>query len=282
MSDFSRVLREFSNHRSVVLSTFSTLSSVASSSSPSPPAVFELYKTAFVQAAEEMKLASDAIEIIKKSLKRRRDPYAATVSSSLPDYGYDAYAAPGASVAPPVSASGTSKKTKNKTMSERDNIFNHEGIILREHTPVAALIDWHSNPPLWIQANIVSYRGGPRPKYTVLDHDVSSSEHGKYYHLDPQKIIPLPSLQEVPLHKRREFKAGERVLAVYPVDGVTTLYPATVSSDSSSLASGVGKKKRDKPRSEIYCLEFDDDDQIVREVHVEKICPLVDNNFSEE
>lgn len=76
-----------------------------------------------------------------------------------------------------------------------------------------------------------------RPKYEVLDEDTGEGGEGgengmpsrqKRYVLDPRKILPLPSLQEVPLSKRKEFGKGTRVLAVFPTGGITTLYPAEV------------------------------------------------------
>jgi hypothetical protein len=50
----------------------------------------------------------------------------------------------------------------------------------------------------------------------------------KRYILDARKILPLPSLTDIPIHRRREFQKGERVIAVFPTSGITTLYPAEV------------------------------------------------------
>lgn len=78
-----------------------------------------------------------------------------------------------------------------------------------------------------------------RPKYEVLDEDAGEGGEGeaessgmpsrqKRYVLDPRKVLPLPSLQEVPLSRRKEFGKGTRVLAVFPIGGITVLYPAEV------------------------------------------------------
>lgn len=48
------------------------------------------------------------------------------------------------------------------------------------------------------------------------------------YWLDGRKVIPLPDLTAVPAIKRREFVKGERVLAIFPTGGITSLYPADV------------------------------------------------------
>lgn len=75
-----------------------------------------------------------------------------------------------------------------------------------------------------------------RPKYEVLDMDTGEGDgegdgtpvRQKKYVLDLGKIVPLPSLEAVPMHARREFQKGERVRAVFPTGGITTLYPAEV------------------------------------------------------
>ena len=106
------------------------------------------------------------------------------------------------------------------------------GTIVPNNSQVAALVDEHSRPQLWILASVLGYRPGPRPKYEVIDLDAGDESNPnpvrKKYILDIKKIIPLPTLDEYPMSKRKEFSKGTRVLAVFPVGGITVLYPADV------------------------------------------------------
>ena len=131
---------------------------------------------------------------------------------------------------------------------------------------VAALVDKDSEPQLWILAGVSSYRPPPRPRYTVIDLD-PGEESGeakpppKVYQLEPRKVIPLPSLKEVGMGRRREFSRGSAVLALFPAGGVTTFYRAEV-------VQGPKKLRGDK-----YLLRFDDDEEDAREVSAQYVAP---------
>jgi hypothetical protein len=123
-----------------------------------------------------------------------------------------------------------------------------------------------------------------RPKYEVVDEDpgdggedesgggatggvaaaAAAPPRQKRYLLDPRKVLPLPSLEQVPLSARREFPKGTRVLAVFPVGGITVLYPAEV----------VQAPKRRKNNE--YLLMFDDDEEVHRAVNAQFVAPMVE------
>jgi len=139
---------------------------------------------------------------------------------------------------------------------------------------VAALVDKDSEPQLWILAAVLSYKHHPRPRYTVVDLDPGEEGGGgasgaarpppKQYQLEPRKVIPLPSLREVGMSRRREFTRGGSVLALFPVAGVTTFYRAEVVA---------GPRKR---KDERYTLRFEDDDEDGvdgREVSAQYVAP---------
>lgn len=133
---------------------------------------------------------------------------------------------------------------------------------------VAALTDGDSQPRMWIVAQIVAFKVRPRAMYEVADIDSDTSNNNniqqrrKTYILDTNKIIPLPTLCDIPLNKRREFSVDQRILAVFPE--TTTLYPAYV----------VAKAKHRKLNT--YLLRFDDDDVESREIDVDYCVPMMD------
>jgi len=93
---------------------------------------------------------------------------------------------------------------------------------------IAALIN-DRRRRIWILATVISWRKD-RSQYEVSE--VSSEDENnlhpmkKQYFLHLNNIIRLPSLEEIPLKKRREFSPDDHVLANYP--GTTDLYPALV------------------------------------------------------
>ena len=77
-------------------------------------------------------------------------------------------------------------------------------------------------------------------------------------------MIPLPSLRDAPMGRRREFSRGSSVLALFPVAGVTTFYRAEV-------VAGPRKRKDNK-----YTLQFEDDEEEGvdgREVSAQYVAP---------
>jgi len=219
------------------------------------------YRQAFILAADEFKLVSDCLEKVRQLIKRRRDHNNATGSSS----SSSKLSAP--------SSTGLSKSKKHKlstlpsstsassaVQSSSLDIWHHDlNNILPVGLEVAALVDKDSEPQLWILAGIAAFRPQPRPRYTVVDLDPGDeSDTGdggmgrraaKQYQLELRKIIPLPSLKDAPLSRRREFSRGSLVLALFPVAGVTTFYKAEV-------VAGPRKRKDDK-----YTLRFDDEEE---------------------
>ena len=188
------------------------------------------------------------------------------------------------SVSVSSSSAGSSKSKKHKLslssasstapQSSSLDIWHHDlNSLLPVGLEVAALIDKDSEPQLWILAGIAAFRPQPRPRYTVVDLDPGDdSESGdggmgrraaKQYQLELRKVIPLPSLKDVPLSRRKEFSRGSLVLALFPVAGVTTFYKAEV-------VSGPRKRKDDK-----YTLRFDDEEEegAEREVSAQYVAP---------
>jgi len=195
------------------------------------------YKDSFVWAAEELNASSNALQklqryiqgrIKRQNAKRKREADAAAASKPA------------------------AKREKN------GNIWNFEGEELQPGQKVAALTDPHSIPPLWIVATIVSHEPrGNRDIYVVLDAD-DSTEVRKRAKIDAKKIVPLYSLQEYPMSKRRILSVGERVLALFPL--TTVFYPCNVVAAKAS-------------RSE-YVLQFDDDEVPNRVVSAEDVFPF--------
>ena len=192
------------------------------------------------------------------------------------------------------SAAGSSKSKKHKSSSSSSSssavpqssssldVWQHDlTSLLPAGLEVAALVDKDSEPQLWILAGIAAFRAQPRPRYTVVDLDPGDdSEAGgggsgggadggmgrraaKQYQLELRKVIPLPSLKDVPLSRRREFGRGSFVLALFPVAGVTTFYKAEV-------VQGPRKRKDDK-----YTLRFEDEEEegAEREVSAQYVAP---------
>jgi hypothetical protein len=205
------------------------------------------------------------------------------------------------------------------------NPYAHDPLYIWHHdstrtlpigSEVAALVDGHSQPPLWIQCVIKAYRPGSvssmigsrkalmvgvgylyssarrlllyasqRPKYECLDLDTgdnpSSPAAGesaapvrrKSYWLDEKKVLPLPTLQEVPVERRREFAKGERVIAVFPTSGITTLYPAVVVAPPSKRGKSSSSSSGGVPS---YSLMFDDDEENTRTVSAQFVAPLIE------
>ena len=241
--------------------------------------LLDLYRTAFVHAGDEFNLASECLDKLRTIIQRRRD----TASSTSTAASSAAQSSGGAFGNKSATSSSTSNKRKAAAVSNglfdvstepskraKGDVWSHVGSdILLAGTRCAALVDKDSSPQLWILANIQAYRAGPRAKYTVVDmdpgeyDDFGNKPPPKIYHLEPRRILPLPTLDEVPVNKRKEFPKGSRVLALWPDNNVTTLYPATVSVPPR------------KQRNGKYALLFDDEDQeaTIREVAVEFIAP---------
>lgn len=154
------------------------------------------------------------------------------------------------------------------TKGRGEAVYNYDistwdmsGRILPEGYQVAALIDEHSEPNLWILASVLQYHV-KRKRYRVIDEDAANNTGSrKIYTLSAEKIVPLPSLDEVPYSRRVEFPVGEQVLAIYPKS--TVFYPATVT-----------KTPPKKSKGHTYQLEFQDDDELVRSIELENIVPL--------
>ena len=192
------------------------------------------------------------------------------------------------SVSSSSSAAGSSKSKKHKLSAvssssagsssslqqSSQDIWHHDlNALLPTGLEVAALIDKDSEPQLWILAGIASFRPQPRPRYTVVDLDPGDDSEAadgamgrraaKQYQLELRKVIPLPSLKDAPLSRRREFSRGSFVLALFPVSGVTTFYKAEV-------VAGPRKRKDDK-----YTLRFEDEEEegAEREVSAQYVAP---------
>mmetsp|Transcript_19113 Transcript_19113/g.34175 ORF Transcript_19113/g.34175 Transcript_19113/m.34175 type:complete len:242 (+) Transcript_19113:163-888(+) len=149
-----------------------------------------------------------------------------------------------------------------KIYQENADIWAHAGKrILPSGSKVAAC----TSENLWVLAQVDSYHQG-RQRYHVTDADAQQAkEFRKHYKLEASKLIPLPPLSEFPLNKRRLFKPGEWVFAVYPT--TTAFYKARVLA---------GPKQNSKKGDAVpkYKLEFEDDGNEIREVHVTDVTPL--------
>ena len=155
---------------------------------------------------------------------------------------------------------GSRGQTEKKARLEKD-IWSAQDILPKGHE-VAAMVNEHNVPPLWIQATIlqvVQSRGDVR--YVVRDDDQGDDEKfkRKQYTLTRRYLLPLPSLDDVPLSQRTVFSKGTRVLAVYP--GCTALYPATVHKTPS-------------PGTNNYIVLFEDDEEGPKPVAARGVCPL--------
>ena len=125
-----------------------------------------------------------------------------------------------------------------------------ESDVLEVGTQVAALIDEHSSPKIWIMAVITAISDtANRLKYTILDADNNPNSQRKSYFLDPAKVIPLS--------KNYKFDSKQRVLSLFP--NTTVLYPATIHQI----------RKNNK-----MSVEFDDDDNLKRVVETFDSVPL--------
>ena len=76
------------------------------------------------------------------------------------------------------------------------------------------------------------------------------------------RLIPLPSLREFPASARVELPAGRRVLALYPVDNISSFYPCVV------------KRSAKKRGDDVYEVVFEDDGDVVRLVNAKFVVPL--------
>lgn len=231
-----------------------------------------LYKELYSSSANELQLISSVLEKVQSVVKRRRTD----IKSNIGPNTVISNTATGSTVttAAGTTAAGGSAGTSSNTVIQykprfnrfdKGDIWSHDSnSILAENSSVAALVDANSRPNIWIQATVISYKPGARPKYAVLDLDEGLDETNtrKVYTLDARKIVPMPPLTApgAGINRRAEFKAGDKVLAVFPENGVTALYPATVNSNR-------------KKKSEYYFLSFEDDEVIEREVHIEKVIP---------
>ncbi|CEP00065.1 unnamed protein product (mitochondrion) [Plasmodiophora brassicae] len=143
-----------------------------------------------------------------------------------------------------------------------DDVWTHrDDAPFEPGSAVAALIDEHSEPNLWILASVVSY-DRKRDRYTVVDNeadDVGNRETVKDYIIDSDRVLLLPSDEQVPLTRRVEFQKDETVLAIFPQ--TTVFYPAVV-------VSGPKKNKGH------YLLQFADDETKQRKVPAHHVVPL--------
>ncbi len=158
---------------------------------------------------------------------------------------------------------------------KKGDVWSHDGVLLPVGTEVVALVDVDS--AMWIFASVagVRPRHPNRPQfYEVYDEDAGDAAPGapqgkkKKYALSADRIRVLPSLEDFPVSKRQEVPAGTEVLAMFPEDGVTAFYKATV------IASA---KKR---RSNYYLLCFDDDNDEERDVSARFVVPLPANFYN--
>jgi len=169
------------------------------------------------------------------------------------------------------SSSGSSSSV-GKAKSKGDIWTHDSSTILTKGLQVAALVDADSSPRLWILATVREFHSTPRPRYEVIDADPGEEGNPmpkKRYMLPAKKVLPLPDLQQVPMSKRREFSKNQAVLALFPVGGITTFYPAVVI------------KSPKQTKSDSYLLEFDDDDGEQREVNAQFVAPLLEEDFAE-
>jgi len=206
------------------------------------------YKDAFVSASNGLREAHDSYMKLKRLASRAetkgRRPHTPLV------------------VAPTVAAA---ERTASRRVSRSTgpDIWSHDHRVLANGEEVAALTDTSSVPMIWIRAIVQGYTPGARPTYSVEDADPGDPENPivvrKRYPLEPKKIVPTPTLEQIPLSKRREFGQGERVLAIFP--GTTVFYP-------SYVVAGPKKRKDDE-----YLLEFDEDEGEQRTVNARWVIP---------
>jgi len=239
-----------------------------------------LYEKAHTLASEEWRLTQDILHNVRSTLRQRRRDNGGADMADAPaaadeddDDDEPLLSAPAAAAASKAAAASSGGRVPVLNKNDRLNIWHHDAhSVLPNGSAIAALIDEHSIPPLWIQSSVKGYRGGARPKYEVVDEDpgdpaedgTSGPARQKRYLLDPRKILPLPSLEQVPLSSRKEFSKGTRVLAVFPTGGITVLYPAQVVQPP---------KKR---KSNEYLLMFDDDEEVHRVVNAQFVAPMVE------
>ena len=153
------------------------------------------------------------------------------------------------------------------TAVRRGHVWSHRNGILPIGSDVAALTD----DGLWVLGHVLGVRpkapGARAVVYDVVDDDPGDPATGtapkrKLYLQPPHRVIPLPSLEEFPVTRRLELVAGEQVLALFPEDGVTAFYKATVV------------KSARKRRASSYLLRFDDDNEQEREVDARFVVPI--------
>jgi hypothetical protein len=151
------------------------------------------------------------------------------------------------------------------------------GAVFPAGLDVAALTDADSS--LWILGRITALRPRVAQRaqvYEVLDADqemeaalaAAGARRGgaggvkKKIALTADRLVPLPSLREFPAHARVEFPAGKKVLALYPVDNVSSFYRCTVVRSA--------KKRGDA----VYEVLFEDDGDAPRLVSAKYVVPL--------
>lgn len=260
--------------------------------------LMEFYKAGFMSAAEELKILSELIHKTRSQIMKRRGRGQSTQQSnnnsntatnnnssssahhqlsSISGSGLDPSSSSTPSAqnyasliselrlsilhnTPPPSLyepeSGSYIQLKRSTYKNTKlDIWSHEGIRL---LPVnLACAAWTNDN--WMLATVNDSRHfGTRTRYQIKDAD-SSLEAEKFYLLDAKRVVPLPSLCEIGANKRYEFTAGEVVMAVFPENNITVLYPAIVIYN---------RKKKDL----FYTVRFDDDDRL-REVMIDRVFP---------
>eukprot|EP00484_Ammonia_sp_Unknown_P024801 CAMPEP_0197034784 /NCGR_PEP_ID=MMETSP1384-20130603/12764_1 /TAXON_ID=29189 /ORGANISM="Ammonia sp." /LENGTH=309 /DNA_ID=CAMNT_0042464739 /DNA_START=10 /DNA_END=939 /DNA_ORIENTATION=- len=94
---------------------------------------------------------------------------------------------------------------------------------------------------------------------TLIDVANAASKYTRSF----SNIMPLPSINIVSLSKRTVFKAGTKVLAVYPA--TTCFYAATIVKPPKSNQSQQTK----------YTLRFDDDGDNEKDIESERVMPYV-------
>lgn len=252
----------------------------------------EAYQEAYTLASEEMTMICDALEKLKQLIKRRdntrKNKRGASSSSNNfgndDQYQYSQYSQGDDEIAEEEERLPERQQEELKAAAKilgrgtgtiggggAGDIWTHDqSSPIAVDSQVAALVDANSIPKMWIQATIMAFRPGVRPKYEVIDSD-EGSEGGrqKKYILDTNKVIPLPSLEKVPLNKRKELPKGTRVLAIFP--STTVFYPAIVAQPPKK------KHKNDVQ----YSLIFEEDEGKLRQVNADLVCPLPEE-FADE
>ena len=253
------------------------------------------YQDCFTDAAAELETVAGATEALQLYITERvrRDELARLLkergldgadSSSAVAHASGADRLPSSSSAAAAAAAAAGATTASINYDAirrvaRKNVWDHSTYVLESGQFIAALTDPNSKPRLWIMARVkkyVSSRG--RERYQVVDDEDDNNPIKKVYTLDADRVVPLYTLEEVPLDDRRIFKANTRVLAHYP--DTTVFYPCIVIRPPVVGASKRGGRRRSKngsggaAREDKYVLMFDDDDERQLEIDASLVFPF--------